>query len=160
MNSVSNKSAWIFAVSGTFLTLLLTRSELSESWQRALELVGISNFAGFTALMMTVQLEVVPVVKKRLLNSTLRTWILMSAIYFSILLGFSPELRSLYHLTIFFLPLLLSTGFMMMVFGPLQDQIVGWRWRKRKEKKSCKRSRKGTLERGWDLHRPTSSPLR
>ena len=136
MNGVTNKSAWVSALCGTFVTLALNSKWLGSDLPRGLWIVVTSNLAGFFALFSTIQLESIPRVKKSLLKNTFLTWLYIASVYFLIVLTLAPELRGLRSLSVFFLPLLMSTGWMLMGFGPLQDKIVRKRWERNRLKKS------------------------
>jgi putative effector of murein hydrolase LrgA (UPF0299 family) len=93
-----------------------------------------SNIAALLALLLTLRAEKVRWLVKVWMNRSLKTWSLTVTIYFLTLLSLSPVLRNWSILGPMILPLLLSTGFAMIVFGPIQDQLV------RKEQRKKQRS--------------------
>lgn len=93
--------------------------------------VVIANSAALFSLFATLEAEKNLSLKKTLLKGVLKTWIFLSLLFFSILLGLCPWLRDLHTFSIFFLPLILSTGFSLALFGPLQDLWVKHRHKNR-----------------------------
>ena len=67
------------------------------------------------------------------LRATLHAWIFLSLSYLGSLLTFVPALRSLQAMLVMSLPLLLSLGFCILVFGPIRDTVV----RRRQKRFSC-----------------------
>ena len=96
----------------------------------ALFCVLVSNIAAFISVLITLKAEKTPWLSKRVLNHTLKTWALLVCCYLSILLGAAPVLREPRILAYLFIPLVLSTGFAIIVFGPIQDQLVSRSQRK------------------------------
>ena len=83
----------------------------------------ISNLGAFLSLIATLMAEK-SVFFKRYLNRSLKTWTLLISLYLGILLSFVPILRDFRTLAFLVLPLVLSAGFAIIAFGPVQDQIV------------------------------------
>lgn len=80
-----------------------------------------SNVAFLIALLLTLQSERV---FKKWLNRSAKTWALVLTLYGSMLIVLAPPLRNLHTLLYLSIPLILSTGFAIMVFGPIQDHLV------------------------------------
>jgi hypothetical protein len=53
-----------------------------------------------------------------------RMWIFASAVFITVLLGVVPFLRDVRIFGALIAPLVLSSGFGILAFGPIQDQIV------------------------------------
>jgi hypothetical protein len=89
-----------------------------------------SNVSGFISVLLTLQAERTPWIRKRWLNRSLKTWALIISLYLSIMVALSPALRDFHTLVYLFIPLLLSTGFAILAFGPVQDFLVRKQQRK------------------------------
>ncbi len=94
--------------------------ELGDS----LYFVLVSTLAGLVALTTTLQAEKNAWLKKFLLNRSLKTWALLLVLYFGSLLTFCPLLREGRTFLLMAIPLVLTTGFSILLFGPIQDGIV------------------------------------
>src|SRR4051812_335799 len=75
----------------------------------ALALV-VSNFSGFTSLLLTLFLERRPRFRRILLGSTLKTWGFLTLLYIGLMAGLDPALRDPVVHAALFMPLLFSTG--------------------------------------------------
>jgi hypothetical protein len=117
-------SALINGFIGLGLSLWIGTQALDFSAKDIIYFVVISNFASVISLILTLAAEKNPWLKKTFLNHTLKTWAMLATLYYSILLFFCPLLRSTHALLYLSLPLILSTGFGILAFGPIQDQIV------------------------------------
>lgn len=86
-------------------------------------LVGVaaSNCASFLALILTLRAEKVAWLREKVLTRALASWTLLSTIYFILLFSLAPFLYDFDVMKWLFFPLLLSTGFAIVVFGPVQD---------------------------------------
>lgn len=83
--------------------------------------VAASNVAAFMGLILTLRAEKIAWVRQNILTRALASWTLLSAIYFTLLFVLAPFLYDFNVLKWLFFPLLLSTGFAIVVFGPVQD---------------------------------------
>jgi hypothetical protein len=83
-----------------------------------------ANLAALISLLLTLKMEKIAWVRSHLLNRSLKTWLLLSSTYCGILLWGCSFLRSGIIFVTLFLPLLLSTGFAILIFGPIQDFLV------------------------------------
>lgn len=117
--------ALVIGFFGIFLSysighLILDLSIFEISWG-----ILVANIACLLALVFTLQIEKISWIREKVLNQSLKTWILLVAIYFLFLVGFAPQLRNFKNLMWLFVPLLMSEGIMILtVFGPIQDFIV------------------------------------
>jgi hypothetical protein len=119
-------SAWVNGFIGLFVSLGLGTQILGFSVGDCLRLIVGSNFAGFTALLLILIGEGFPGIKRTLLRHGGWTWFFFASLYLGLLLGPAPELRSWRPFWILIVPLILSTGFIILLFGPIQD----WRVRR------------------------------
>ncbi len=125
------KSALINGFIGLVLSLFVSLHFFDGSVADVLRSVIVSNFAGMIALLVTLKLESFPWLRKHFLNHTLKTWSLLSVTYFMILFALAPSFQSYTHFFAMLLPLILSVGFGIILFGPIQDHFV------RKQQKSA-----------------------
>jgi hypothetical protein len=109
--------------------------------------IAASNLAAFVALLLTLKAEQMPWVKRVFLGRSLKTWPFLVMLYFWISLALSPILRDLWILLWMAFPLLLSTGFSLLIFGPVQDYFVARKQRKNRENS---RQNYGTKKRLWN----------
>lgn len=86
--------------------------------------VGASNIAGMTALLTTLKLERTHWIRTRVLRGSIPTWIVFLSLYFGILVGFCPILRNWDSFILMIVPLIMTTGFTILAFGPIQDRRV------------------------------------
>jgi hypothetical protein len=113
-------NGWI----GLGLSLWIGRGVLDLDYSEIFLSVGASNLAALVALLVTLRAERVEWIKKNFLSRSFKTWALLTGIYFSILLSISPTLRSMENLVWLFPSLVLSVGFIIIIFGPIQDHFV------------------------------------
>jgi hypothetical protein len=118
------KAAFSFAGLGVLVTGYLASQMFGWEWGFVARGILAANLAGFISLFCTLWLERRSAFKKGLLKGNLRTWAFLSSFYLIILLGVLPEVREVRPFFIFFLPLLLTTGFMMPLFGKAQDWTI------------------------------------
>ena len=118
------KAALLNGFMGFWLTLLISRGSLQLELSDALLSLFASNFAGLVALVLTLRIERRLERFKIWLNRSFVTWSVLITLYFSILLACAPVLREGKVLLSLLLPLILSTGFSLIVFGPIQDFLV------------------------------------
>ena len=92
-------------------------------WTDVSVFLGIlaSNFAGMVALLSTLNLEKTKWIRARILRGSLQTWALFLTLYFGLLVGLTPGLRVLHDFGVLVFPLIMTTGFTIILFGPLQD---------------------------------------
>ncbi len=83
-----------------------------------------SNSAGLIALLSTLYAQKRFKCLQKLVRSSIGAWTFLSLQYFGILLLLSPPLRELSVFMAMFFPLILSTGFFIILFGPIQDFLV------------------------------------
>lgn len=117
-------SALINGFTGLTLSFWIGVEVFDFSPTEVLFFVLISNIAGLIALLSTLRAEQNSWLKKHLLNHFLKTWSFLAILYFGILLTFCPPLRDPKTLLCLALPLILSYGFGILAFGPIQDAIV------------------------------------
>jgi hypothetical protein len=118
------KAAIFNSLLGSFLSLLSGLQILNLKWDEVLLCVLCSNLAALVALLGTLQIEKTKWFKKPRIHNTLKAWLILGAIYLGILVSLSAPLQTFQNFAVLILPLILSTGFSIIVFGPIQDQLV------------------------------------
>ena len=117
-------AAWINGIIGILTSFWVGNRILSLDTSEILRCIGASLIAGMLALVVTLKAEHVSWVRRVLLNRSLKTWVLFLSIYFGGLLILAPALRDPRVMGWMIAPLVLSTGFTILGFGPLQDRWV------------------------------------
>jgi hypothetical protein len=115
---------------GVILTIILGTEVLHLNFNDLILCLAASNLAALISVLTTLHAEKVLWIRQRWLNRSAKTWALLVSLYFGILLAASPSLRNIQSLIYLALPLILSTGFAILVFGPIQDFIVRRQQRK------------------------------
>lgn len=119
---------------GLILSCGLGLLYLQLSWIDVLQAVFASNVGALVSLLLTLKGEQTPWVKSIFLGRSLKTWPFLMVFYFGISLALSPPLRDVHILLWMGFPLLLSTGFSLLLFGPIQDYCVSQRQRRNRGK--------------------------
>jgi hypothetical protein len=83
-----------------------------------------SEISGLLSLLATLRMERVPFLRRYLINRSLKTWALFLCIYFGIILLIAPAMRDWRHWLWMTVPLMLGNGFVILLFGPIQDFLV------------------------------------
>jgi hypothetical protein len=109
---------------GVFATLALGSFVLNIDLPSLFQILLVSQVAAVVGLLLTLQAEGVPWIRRYVLRRSLMTWSFFLAIYFGILLGANPVLRDGRILAWLILPIILNQGWSILIFGPIQDQIV------------------------------------
>jgi hypothetical protein len=109
---------------GVIATLVLGTTVLHLSWMDLIRALLISQVAGVIGLIVTLQAESVPWIRRYILRRSIMTWSFFLLIYFGILLGGNPVLRDVKTLAWLVVPIILNQGWCILIFGPIQDQIV------------------------------------
>jgi len=120
-------SALLNGIVGLSLSILVGTQALNLTLVDSLRCVLSSNIAGLFALLTTLQAERF---LKPWLNRSLKTWALLLILYLGGLIATAPVLRDSKTLVYLLFPLILSTGFSILVFGPIQDRLVRRQQRK------------------------------
>lgn len=115
---------------GTGLSFGLAMGILDFSFWECLLCLFAANTSAFIGVLLTLQAERITRGRGRWLNNGLKAWAFLTTIYCVILLSLAPPLRAFKPFIYLFLPLLLSTGFSILVFGPVQDILVRRQQRK------------------------------
>jgi hypothetical protein len=118
------KAAFLFATLGTALTWYLATQVLGWDWTFVPRGVFVANLAGFSSLLSTLAMERNPAAKATIVKNTLRTWSFITLYYMGVFCVLLPEMREVRPLAMLFLPLLLTTGIMMPLFGWVQDRLI------------------------------------
>ncbi len=116
--------AAVVACLGVVLSWYLGTTVLG--WSDVSVFLGIvaSNFAGMVALLSTLNLEKTRWIRTHVLRGSLQTWGLFLTLYFGLLLGLTPGLREMHPFLVEIFPLIMTTGFTILIFGPIQDRLV------------------------------------
>jgi putative effector of murein hydrolase LrgA (UPF0299 family) len=83
-----------------------------------------AQVAGLLALFVTLQTAKVPFLRKNVVNRSLKTWALLLLVFFGTVVLLAPPTRELRNGLWMTIPLVLSTGFCIVLFGPIQDFLV------------------------------------
>lgn len=116
-------AAWVNGFLGIFASYLVGTKVLSLSTIEVGLSLFASNLGGLIALLVILQLEWQPWIKKNILTRSRRTWPIFLLIYYAVILLLVPVLRDGYRLLCMALPLGLGNGFAILIFGPIQDQL-------------------------------------
>lgn len=95
-----------------------------------------SNVGGFVGGLLTLAMERREPIRRLLLGNWIKTWAMLAILYTAVLLALSPALRDLRTLAILFVPLVCCSGFMLPLFGIVQDRIISWEQRRASRKPS------------------------
>ncbi|MDR3608913.1 MAG: hypothetical protein P4M08_16230 [Oligoflexia bacterium] len=94
----------------------------------SLEDVGLcilaAQIAGLLALLFTLRAEKNPLIRRYLMNRSLKTWGVFLTLYFGTILWIAPVMRNLHNWLWLTAPLMLTDGFCILIFGPIQDRWV------------------------------------
>jgi hypothetical protein len=112
------------SILGLVLSYLIGTQTLKHTAVEVTWAVLSSQLGAFTALPWTLYAQR----SKRLrflARGTLRSWLMLAGVYFAILLGSGPRwLRDWQTLGYLIVPLLMSIGLPLLVYGPLHDRAV------------------------------------
>ncbi len=116
--------AIVNGILGTTLCFILGLGFYDLSPSAIILAIFASNLAGFLSLMITLRAERIRWLRRYVLRQPSFTWFLLVFAYLAILLSVSPEMREPKTLAIFVGPLVLSTGFFIVIFGPIRDALM------------------------------------
>lgn len=117
-------SAWINGFIGVFATFMIGTYRLEMTASEIVQCIVASLISGLIAPILILKAEKTPWIRKYVLTRSLKTWAFFVGIYFGVLLALAPSLREVECLTWLAMPLIMSTGFSILVFGPIQDRLV------------------------------------
>jgi putative effector of murein hydrolase LrgA (UPF0299 family) len=83
-----------------------------------------AQVGGLLALFVTLKTAKVTFLRKYVVNRSLKTWALLLLVFFGTVALIAPPTRELRNWLWMTIPLVLSTGFCIIVFGPIQDLFV------------------------------------
>lgn len=129
-------SAMLNGIVGTLLVFWLGGRFWGLDLSFAACAVVASNLAGFVALLSTLALERRKLSRRILMGNALKTWLFLALLYGGSIALLIPELRDATRLAILFIPLVMSNGFMLPLFGKAQDALIRWESRRAKKQKS------------------------
>lgn len=120
------KAAFFIGIVGTFLAFWIGHIYLNCTVSRIIYALLDSNIAALISLLLVLYLER----NKKLFNAfftvvdpVAKTWGALVFFYFSILFLICPFLRCLRFFCFLSFPLILSVGFSILFFGPIQDWL-------------------------------------
>ncbi len=140
------KAALLNGFLGSLFTLFVGTRYLNLDAEDLWVCITASNLGAFVALLVTLQFEKSELFKRIPIHSTLKTWSTLSFIYLSILFALAPHLLDLQNFAVLILPLIFSTGFSIIVFGPIQDQIVRRKQQAEKNSRETKVTRENPVK--------------
>ena len=129
-------TALVNGILGVGLVFAVGIGYLDLSLRDGVQAILDSNVAGFFSLFLTLRAERISWMRRWFLSRTLQTCTLLVSCYFGLLLWMAPALRDFRVLMILILPLVLSTGFSILAFSPVQDFLVRQEQQKNKTAKS------------------------
>ena len=133
------KAAILNSMIGIMLSFLVGYKILDSSlFDTFLSIIG-ANCAGLVSLLFTLQLEkFADKFERNYLKGNLRIWSFLLLTYSTVLVCLSPSIREFRSFILLFIPLLLSSGFSLIVFGSIQDRLV---WREQKSQQQHKQQK-------------------
>ncbi len=133
------KAALLMGFLGTFLCFGIGISKFEMSILDIGWSILSANISVLIALLGYLQLDRLPPSLKKWIRGGWKAWTLVVLFYMSIFLNLVPSMRDWQLLYSMLFPLVLSTGFAMIAFGPIRDRIV-WHYQ-RKECEEAQASR-------------------
>jgi hypothetical protein len=124
------KAAIFNALLGTLLSLAAGLEILHLDWPTILLCVFTSNLSLFVALLGSLQIEKLAWFKKIPLHGAIKTWTVLTLLYVGLAVSLSAPLQNSKNFLVLVLPLILSAGVGILLFGPVQDQLVRRQQRK------------------------------
>ncbi len=116
--------ALINAIVGMSMSFFVGLQIFDMAFADILLSVLISNGSALVAMLLTLKIERTAWMARFKLKGFFGSWSILAGVYFGLLLSLCPPLREVGRLVYFLLPLLFSTGFSIIFFGPIQDWLV------------------------------------
>ena len=129
------KAAIFSGVLGSALTLFLGESYLGIHWIDLVPTLILANGVGLISLILTLQIQRTRLYSQIPIPGFLKSWALIISLFLMLLVPISKPLQSIHHLSVLLFPLSMSLGFCMIIFGPIQDFIVRYRYQQEKLRK-------------------------
>jgi hypothetical protein len=117
-------AAFVFGMMGLSVSLWVGITYIGLTAGSVFYLVFVSNITGLISLLSTLQIEKMGWLRRMPVRGTFKAWLILGSLYFGILFGLCPQLRSLRPFMLLAIPLISSSGFSMILFGPIQDCLV------------------------------------
>lgn len=92
-----------------------------------------ASVAGFASVVTITNIQWVPFIKRVFLTNISKTWVVFVLLFATVTVLLSPSGLGWRDYAWMTIPLIFSTGYVIILFGPIQDRIV--RRRQRKERK-------------------------
>jgi magnesium-transporting ATPase (P-type) len=131
-------SALFCGTLGWLSGLWIATQKLGLTTEDALQMLAAASVAGFTAVVTLTNIQWIPWVKRIFLTNISKTWVVFLSLFSAITYGLSPRGLSWQAYGWMAFPLVLSTGFIIILFGPIQDRIVRHRQRKERQRSKAK----------------------
>lgn len=116
--------AFFIGLFGLLSVGIIGSQVLALSFGEILFIWTVSLITGLFSLLTTLAAERNTWVKNHILRGSVLTWAFLVILYFGILLALAPQIRDVENLIWLFLPLMVAHGWTLLIFGPIQDQIV------------------------------------
>lgn len=118
------KTALFCGTMGILAALWLGANVLDLSYGAVCQGLLATSVAGLTAVLVVVNGVYLPWIKKYILPNTFMTWAVFLSIYFGITVLFSPNAFTSHDFAVLIAPFMFSTGYIIIIFGFLQDRIM------------------------------------
>lgn len=129
------KAAIFSGVLGSALTFFLGESYLNIPWIDLVPTLFLANVMGLISLILTLQIQRTRLYSQIPVPGFLKSWALIVGLFLMLLVPISKPLQNVSSLLILLFPLGMSLGFCILVFGPIQDFIVRYRYQQEKLRK-------------------------
>ncbi|MBI3557287.1 MAG: hypothetical protein HY074_13570 [Deltaproteobacteria bacterium] len=123
-------TAWFNGFLGVILVYAIASLRLGLTEFEAALCVIASNVSGMVSLLLYSAAFRRPWIRKRVIGGPFRTWTLFLTAYFGFMLLMAPALRDPEHFKWLAIPVIMTTGFTILIFGPIQDRMVARSQRK------------------------------
>ncbi|NBU21531.1 hypothetical protein EBS43_09035 [bacterium] len=129
------KAAILNGVLGSVLTLFIGQRYLGLSTSELVLMLGVANLSGLISLLLTLQIQRTQLYIRLPVVGFIKGWSVLLALFLIFLVPFFESLRDIKTLAVLLLPLGMSLGFSIIVFGPIQDFLVRYRYQQEKLRK-------------------------
>ncbi len=133
---VLEMTAWFNGILGIITGFWIGRSALGWSNDQVIHFLGVDYVLGFTMPLFILKIERIPWLRKHVISTSPRTWILFLVLYFGGNWILTPHLQSGEAFLKMFIPLVLTTGLSILTLGPIQDYFVHKRQRAERKLKT------------------------
>ncbi|MFZ9594639.1 MAG: hypothetical protein ACO3A2_01020 [Bdellovibrionia bacterium] len=125
-------AAFITGLLATVVCLWIGLQNLGLSASTLLQAILVSNGVGLISIFFTLRvIRKLPPLKSGNLG-LIRAWMILVSVYLTLFKAFCPSLGSLESFFSLIFPLILTNGFSILIFGPIQDYLVRLEQKKRR----------------------------